>query len=59
LVGKPHGRRPLGRPSRVWKGNIKVNLKETRCEDVGRIEMVNGSFQWRPAFYTAMSIRVP
>ena len=29
LVGKPEGKRPLGRPRRRWEGNIKMDLKET------------------------------
>ena len=28
LVGKPEGRRPLGRPSRIWEGNIKMDVRE-------------------------------
>ena len=33
LVGKPEGGRPLGKPKRVWEGNIKMDLRE--CRDVG------------------------
>jgi len=31
LVGKPEGKRPLGRPRRRWEGNIKMNLQEVGC----------------------------
>ena len=31
LVGKPEGKRPLGRPRRRWEGNIKTDLKEMGC----------------------------
>jgi hypothetical protein len=31
LVGKPEGRRPLGRPRRRWEDNIKMKLYEVRC----------------------------
>ena len=31
LVGKPEGRRPLGRPRHRWEDNIKLNLQEMRC----------------------------
>ena len=31
LLGKPVGRRPLGRPRRRWEGNIKVDLQEVGC----------------------------
>jgi hypothetical protein len=32
LVGKPEGRRPLGRPRRRWEDNIKMDLQEVGCE---------------------------
>jgi hypothetical protein len=32
LVGKPEGKRPLGRPRRRWKGNITIDLREIRCK---------------------------
>ena len=31
LVGKPEGKRPLGRPRRRWEGNIKMDLQEVGC----------------------------
>jgi hypothetical protein len=31
LVGKPEGKRPLGRPRRRWENNIKMDLQEVRC----------------------------
>jgi hypothetical protein len=31
LVGKPEGKRPLGRPSCIWEDNIKMNLQEVGC----------------------------
>jgi hypothetical protein len=34
LVGKPEGKRPLGRPRHTWKDNIKMGLTEIRLEDV-------------------------
>jgi hypothetical protein len=34
LVGKPEGRRPLGRPSRKWEDNIKIDLREIGFGDV-------------------------
>jgi hypothetical protein len=34
LVGKPEGKRPLGRPRRRWEDNIKVDLQEVRCENM-------------------------
>ena len=32
LVGRPEGKRPLGRPSRRWEDNIKMGLKEVGCD---------------------------
>jgi hypothetical protein len=34
LVGKPEGKRPLGRPRRIWKDNTKMDLQEVRCESM-------------------------
>ena len=34
LVGKPEGKRPLGRPRRRWEDNIKLNLQEVGCGDM-------------------------
>jgi hypothetical protein len=38
LMGKPEGKRPLGRPRRRWEDN-KMDLQEVGCEDMGRIEL--------------------
>jgi hypothetical protein len=40
LVGKPEGRRPLGRPRRRWEYNIKMDLQEVGCGGMDWIEMV-------------------
>jgi hypothetical protein len=43
-VGKPEGRRPLGKPRRRWEDNIKVDLQEVGCGGMDRIEMAqNGN----------------
>ena len=34
LVGKPEGKRPLGRPRRRWEDNIKMDLREVGCDPV-------------------------
>jgi len=39
LVGKPEGRRPLGRPRRRWEDNIKVDLQEVGCRGMDCIEL--------------------
>ena len=59
LVGKPEGRRPLGRPRRRWEGNIKMDLQEFGCGVVDWIELAQDMDRWR-AFVTAvMNLRVP
>jgi hypothetical protein len=40
LVGKPEGKRPLGRSRRSWEGDIKINLKESDRDDVDWINVV-------------------
>jgi hypothetical protein len=34
LMGKPEGKRPLGRPARRWEDNIKMDLQELGCGGV-------------------------
>jgi hypothetical protein len=39
LVGKPEGKRPMGRPSRRWESNIKMDLQKVGCGGTGWIEL--------------------
>ena len=39
LVGKPEGKRPLGRPRLIWEDNIKMDLQEVGCGGVDWIEL--------------------
>jgi hypothetical protein len=39
LVGKPEGKRPLGRPRRRWENNVRMDLNEIRCEGVDWIHV--------------------
>ena len=39
LVGKPEGKRPLGRPGRRWEDNIKMDLQEVECGGMDWIEL--------------------
>jgi hypothetical protein len=39
LVGKPEGKRPMGRPRRSWEDNIKMDLQEVGCRGMGWIEL--------------------
>jgi hypothetical protein len=47
LVGKPEGKRPLGRPRRGWVDNIKIDLREIEWNGVDWIDMAQDRDQWR------------
>jgi hypothetical protein len=47
LVGKPEGKRPLGRPRRTWVDNTKMDLRETGCDGMHWIDLAQGRDQWR------------
>jgi hypothetical protein len=59
LVGKPEGRRPLGRPRRRWEYNIKMDLREVGRGGVDRIDLAQDRDRWRALVYTVMNLRVP
>jgi hypothetical protein len=43
LIGKSEGKRPVGRYTRTWENNIKMNLRETALEDVDWIRLAKDS----------------
>ena len=59
LVGKPEGKRPLGRPRRRWEDGIKVDLQEVGCGGMDWIEMAQDRNRWRTLVNAVMSLRVP
>jgi len=59
LVGKPEGKRPLGRPRRRWEDNIKMNLQEVGCGGVDRIELIQDRDRWRALVTAVMNLRLP
>jgi hypothetical protein len=59
LVGKPEGKRPLGRPMHRWKNNIKIGLQEIGCEDVCWISLTQDRHNWWVLVNTVMALRVP
>jgi hypothetical protein len=59
LVGRPEGKRPLGRPRRRWEDNIKMDLRETGIERMNRIQLAQDSVQWLTFVNTVMNLRFP
>ena len=59
LVGKPEGKRPLGRPRRRWEDNIKMDLQEIGCGDIDWIELAQDSDRWRAPVSAVTKIQVP
>jgi hypothetical protein len=59
LVGKPEGKRPLGRPRRKWVDNIKMDLREVEWGGMDRIDLAQDMNQWRDVVNTVMNLRVP
>ena len=59
LVGKPEGRRPLGRPRRRWEDNIRMDLREVECGCVDWMELAQDRDRWRALVSAVMNLRVP
>jgi len=59
LVGKPEGKRPLGRPRRRWEDNIKMDLQEVGCGGMDWIELVQDRERWRVLVKAAINLQVP
>ena len=59
LVGKPEGKRPLGRPRRRWEDNIKMDLQEVGCEGMDWIELAQDGDRWRALVNAVMNLRFP
>jgi hypothetical protein len=59
LVGRPKGRRPLGRPRRRWEDNIKMDLREIGFGDVDWINLAEDRDRWWVLANTVMNFWVP
>ncbi|KAJ4445627.1 hypothetical protein ANN_12309 [Periplaneta americana] len=57
LVGRPEGKRPLGRPRRRWEDNIKMDLREVGCDDRDWINLAEDRDRWRAYVRAAMNLR--
>ena len=58
-VGKPEGRRPLGRPRRRWVDDIRTDLQEVGCGYMDLIGLAQDRDSWRMLVSAVMNLRVP
>jgi predicted small integral membrane protein len=59
LVGKPEGKRPLGRPRRRWVDNIRINLLELEWCNVDWIGLAHDRNRWRALVNSVLNLWVP
>jgi hypothetical protein len=59
LVGKPDGKRPLGRPRSRWEDNIITDLREIEWGGMDWIDLAQDRDQWKALVNTVMNQRVP
>jgi len=59
LVGKPEGKRPLGRPRRRWVDNIRLDLQVVGCGYMDWIGLAQDRDRWRTLVSAVMYLRVP
>ena len=59
LVGKPEGKRPLGKPRRRWVDSIRTDLQEVGCGYVDWIGLAQDRDRWQTLVSAVMNLRVP
>jgi hypothetical protein len=59
LIGKPEGKRPLGRSRHRWEDNIKLDLREIGMDEANWIRLAQGRVQWRAFVNTVMKLCFP
>jgi hypothetical protein len=58
-VGKPEGKKLLGRHRLRWEDNIKMDLLEVRCESMDWIKLAQDRDRWWALENVVMNLRVP
>ena len=58
MVGKPEGKKPLGRFWRRWEDNIKMDFQEVECGGMDWVNLVQDRDSWRALVNVVMNIRV-
>jgi hypothetical protein len=59
LVGRPEGKRPLGRQRSRWEDKINMDLRETGIYGANWIRLAQDRAQWRAFVSTVMNLRIP
>jgi len=59
LVGKPEGKRLLGRPRGRWDDNIKMDIQEVGCGSMDWIELAQDRDRWKALVTAGINLRVP
>jgi hypothetical protein len=59
LVGKPEGKRPLGRPRHRWEDNINIGLQEVGCGGMDRIDLGQDRDRWWALVNVVMKLQGP
>jgi hypothetical protein len=59
LVGRPEGKRPLGRPRPRWENNIKIDFREIGINGVNWIRLARDRVQWWSFVSTVMNFQFP
>jgi hypothetical protein len=58
LVGKPEGKKPLGRPRRRWEDGMRMDLREIGLGSVDWIRLAQDRVRWRAVVSAVMNLRV-
>jgi hypothetical protein len=59
LIGRPEGKKPLGRPRRRWEDNINMDLREIGIDGANWIRLTQDRVRWRDFVNTMVNLRVP